>query len=169
MKKLALTIGAAALATGALLAVQPAGAQPAGISAGFLTCQVDGGWGFVFGSSRALKCNYSRPGYTEQYVGRVDKYGVDIGYLGGAVIVWAVIAPTTQLAPGTLSGNYAGGTGGAALGLGAGANVLVGGSTRTLMLQPVSIQGNAGLNVAAGIAAMGLQYQPAYQTSSVAR
>jgi Protein of unknown function (DUF992) len=167
MRRRALTSGAALLAVGALLAPQPSEAQPAGVSAGFLTCQMGGGWGFILSSSRPLSCTYSQAGYAEQYVGTVNKFGVDIGYLGGAVMVWAVVAPTTSLVPGTLAGNYAGVTGGAAVGLGGGANVLFGGSTQTLMLQPVSVQGNAGLNVAAGIAAMNLQ--PAYRTASLTR
>jgi Protein of unknown function (DUF992) len=167
MKKLALTTGAALLAAGALVTAQPSQAQSAGVSAGFLTCQVDGGWGLIFSSSRALNCNYSQAGYTEQYVGRADKFGIDIGYLSGATIAWAVIAPTAKLAPGTLSGSFAGATGSATVGLGAGADVLFGGSAQTLMLQPVSIQGDAGLNVAAGIEALNLQ--PDYRTSSLSR
>jgi uncharacterized protein DUF992 len=76
------------------------------------------------------------------------------------LLVWGVFAPTANLAPGALSGNYVGATGSATVGVGAGANVLVGGSNRTISLQPVSIEGNTGLNVAAGIGAMSLRYQP---------
>lgn len=167
MKKLALTTSAVLLAAGILVAAQPSQAQSPGVSAGLLTCEVGGGWGLILTSSRALSCNYSQAGYTEQYVGRVDKFGIDIGYLSDATIAWAVIAPTAELAPGTLSGSYAGGTGSAAVGFGAGADVLFGGSTQTVMLQPVSVQGDAGLNVAAGIEALNLQ--PAYRTSSLGR
>lgn len=160
MKKRLLAAGAVLLACGTLIAGHPARAQTAGLNAGILTCQVDSGWGFVFGSSRSLKCYYSKPGHTERYVGRISKFGVDVGYLSGAVIVWSVIAPSSDLAPGTLAGNYGGVTGSATVEIGAGANVLVGGSNRSVMLQPVSIEGNEGLNVAAGIAAINLQHQP---------
>ena len=75
------------------------------------------------------------------------------------MLVWGVFAPSASLAPGALSGNYVGATGSATVGVGAGANVLIGGSNRTISLQPVSIEGNTGLNVAAGIGSISLRYQ----------
>jgi hypothetical protein len=41
---------------------------------------------------------------------------------------------------------------------GVGANVLIGGSNRTVTLQPVSFQGQSGLNVAAGVAGIDLRW-----------
>jgi Protein of unknown function (DUF992) len=138
----------------------PAYAQ-GGVRVGTLTCRVAGGWGFVFGSSKAIRCTLAPGGgRPEHYAGSINKFGVDIGYTQGGVLVWGVFAPTANLAPGALSGNYVGATGSATVGVGAGANVLVGGSNRTISLQPVSIEGNTGLNVAAGIGAMSLRYQP---------
>jgi hypothetical protein len=138
----------------------PAYAQ-GGVRVGTLTCSVAGGWGFVFGSSKAVRCTLAPGGgRPEHYAGSINKFGVDIGYTQGGVLVWGVFAPTANLAPGALSGNYVGATGSATVGVGAGANVLVGGSNRTISLQPVSIEGNTGLNVAAGIGAMSLRYQP---------
>jgi hypothetical protein len=138
----------------------PAYAQ-GGARIGTLTCSVAGGWGFVFGSSKAIRCTLAPGGgRPEHYAGSINKFGVDIGYTQGGVLVWGVFAPTANLAPGALSGNYVGATGSATVGVGAGANVLVGGSNRTISLQPVSIEGNTGLNVAAGIGAMSLRYQP---------
>jgi len=96
----------------------------------------------------------------QHYVGAINKFGVDIGYLQGGVIVWTVVAPTANLAPGSLSGTYAGATGSATVGVGVGANVLVGGSGNSIALQPISIEGTTGLNVAAGIAEMTLTFQP---------
>jgi hypothetical protein len=90
----------------------------------------------------------------------INKFGVDIGYTQGGVLVWGVFAPSGGLAPGALSGNYVGASGSATVGVGAGANVLVGGSNRTISLQPVSFEGNTGLNVAAGIGSISLRYQP---------
>ena len=82
---------------------------------------------------------------------------MDIGYLNAAVMVWAVFAPTADLKPGSLAGDYAGVSGSATVGVGVGANVLVGGSNNSFSLQPVSIEGSTGLNVAAGIASMSLE------------
>ena len=85
---------------------------------------------------------------------------MDIGYLQSGVLVWDVFAPTTDLGPGALGGGYGGVTAGATVGVGADANALIGGSTRQVALQPLSIAGNTGINAAAGIAAISLTYQP---------
>jgi hypothetical protein len=129
------------------------------VRAGYLTCHVASGWGFIFGSSRTVKCAYTREkNYTEYYTGSITKFGADIGYLSSAVMLWAVVAPTTNLGEGALAGNYGGATASVALGVGAGANVLVGGFKKSIALQPVSIEGQNGLNVAAGIAALSLKF-----------
>jgi hypothetical protein len=158
-RKLAVAIGALGLVAGASAVGSTAQAQ--GVQAGTLTCNVASGFGFIFGSSKAINCTYAPVGGAPQhYVGSIDKFGVDIGYTQGGVLVWAVFAPTANLAPGALTGNYVGATGSATVGVGAGANVLVGGSNRTISLQPVSVEGNTGLNVAAGIGSISLRYQP---------
>ena len=155
-----LAMGAAVLAAGALAAALPAQAAD-NVKAGILTCNVASGWGFVFGSSRDLKCNYTpKPGVFEHYSGNITKFGVDIGYTTGGVIVWAVLAPTSTPAPGSLAGSYAGGTASAAVGVGVGANALVGGMDKSFALQPLSLEGMQGLNVAAGIASMTLKHEP---------
>ncbi len=148
----------AALAASALLALgSPADA--AGVKVGVLTCHVSSGWGFIFGSSKDLHCNFSPSGgMGERYVGTVSKFGVDIGYTAGGVLVWDVLAPTTTIKRGALAGGYGGATASATAGVGVGANVLVGGFERSITLQPVSIEGNTGLNVAAGIGAISLHY-----------
>jgi len=136
-----------------------AAAGGAAVRAGYLTCHVSAGWGFIFGSSRKLNCAYSmQPGYTEYYTGSITKFGADIGYLSSGVILWAVMAPTTNLGQGALEGHYGGATASAAVGVGAGANVLVGGFNSSVALQPVSIEGQNGLNVAAGVAEMTLKF-----------
>jgi hypothetical protein len=153
-------LAAAALAAGALSLQTPAQAADATVKAGLLTCQVASGWSFVFGSSRDLHCTYSagsdsRPA---KYVGKISKFGVDIGYQKSGVIIWAVLAPTTVLKPGALSGDYGGVTAGASAGVGGNANVLIGGSTKSISLQPLSVEGTQGINIAAGIAAITLKY-----------
>ncbi|HEX3431065.1 MAG TPA: DUF992 domain-containing protein [Rhizomicrobium sp.] len=157
-RKLYAAGGAAAVA--ALLALaNPAAA--AGVKIGVLTCHVSSGWGFIFGSSKDLYCNFSPSGrgYGERYRGTVSKFGVDVGYTSGGILVWDVIAPTTTVKRGALAGSYAGVTGSATVGVGAGANVLVGGFNRSITLQPVSIEGNTGLNVAAGIGEITLHFE----------
>jgi hypothetical protein len=149
--------GFAALIGVASLSTTPAAAQ-SGVNVGTLTCNVASGWGFVFGSSRAINCTFSGGGRYEYYSGQISKFGVDIGYTQGGVLVWTVIAPAANLAPGALSGGYGGGTASATVGFGVGANALIGGSNNTIALQPLSIEGNRGLNVAAGVAALSLQY-----------
>lgn len=159
LRKLAIAIGALGLAAGSLILATPAQAQ--GVQVGTLTCNVASGFGFVFGSSRAINCTFAPPGGPPQhYVGSIDRFGVDIGYLQGGVIIWTVVAPTANVAPGSLAGTFGGATASATVGVGLGANVLVGGSGNSIALQPVSIQGTTGLNVAAGIAALTLTFQP---------
>jgi hypothetical protein len=152
-------IGAFALVLSAFVATAPAHAQ--GVKVGVLTCNVSSGFGFIFGSTRSLNCTESPgPGHPEHYVGTINKFGVDIGYIQGGVLVWSVIAPTATPAPCSLAGTYSGVAANATVGVGAGANVLVGGNGNSISLQPVSIEGTTGLNVAAGIASMSLQCAP---------
>jgi hypothetical protein len=143
---------AAALA--AVLAAGPFAAAPAvagsGVNVGSLNCKVAGGSGFIFGSTKSLSCLFTRhDGTAERYHGEVKKYGVDLGFTQGAYMIWLVFAPG-QVKKGALAGDYAGVQGSAAVGLGLGANVLVGGSSDQIALQPASVEGVQGLNVAAG-------------------
>jgi hypothetical protein len=160
-RKFHLALSAAILSLGALAPTMHAQAAEGGVKAGVLSCHVDSGWGFVFGSSRTLNCTYSAsPQRAEHYVGHISKYGVDIGYLQSGVIVWGVVAPTRDMAPGALAGDYGGVAGGASVGVGVDANVLFGGFKKSIALQPISFEDDKGLNVAAGIAAVSLQYEP---------
>jgi hypothetical protein len=138
-------------------------AQAAGnltVKTGYLTCHEAGGWGFIIGSSHKIRCVYtSNDNRTEYYTGSISKFGADIGYLKSAVLLWAVAAPTKDLNPGALAGDYAGAQASLALGVGAGANVLIGGFQKSIALQPVSVEGQNGLNVAAGIAELSLHYE----------
>ena len=162
MTKFRLMIGAAALAAGALAFAGSADAAPHGVKVGSLTCNVASGWGFVFGSSKDLHCTFrgNRTGAGEHYVGSISKFGVDIGYTDGGVLVWGVFAPSSDIRPGALEGDYAGATASATVGVGLGANVLVGGLDKSIALQPLSVEGNKGLNVAAGIGAISLKAAP---------
>jgi hypothetical protein len=157
-KKSRLLLCVAAIAAGSMFVASNAQAD---VKVGVLSCDVASGWGVVFGSSRELHCNFQhKSGAPERYVGDISKFGVDIGYKSGGVMVWDVVAPSTNLADGVLEGSYAGATAGAAVGVGANVNALVGGLKGSFALQPVSIEGDKGLNVAAGVASIRLKYEP---------
>lgn len=127
-----------------------------GVNVGSLNCTVAGGVGFIFGSSKALDCLLARTdGIAERYQGTVKKFGVDIGFTKEAHIVWLVFAPG-NIGPGSLAGEYGGVAASATVGVGIGANVLVGGSNKQITLQPVSVEGSTGLNIAAGLASIEL-------------
>jgi len=129
----------------------------AGIKVGLLKCDVASGWGFIFGSSRDLKCLYSPlSGSTERYVGKIERFGVDIGYSKNGVMLWTVLAPSRDIGSGALAGTYVGAMAEVTAVVGAGANVLVGGSNKSISLEPISISGQMGLNVAGGIGAVTL-------------
>ena len=152
-----LTLGAAMLC-GTMIAA-PAIAAPHGVNVGSLTCNVASGWGFIFGSSKDLHCTFRQNDrHAEHYTGTISKFGVDIGYTDGGVLVWEVVAPSSDTRAGTLDGDYAGATASATVGVGVGANVLIGGLDKSIALQPLSVSGNSGLNVAAGIGAISLHH-----------
>jgi hypothetical protein len=151
-------MGSAALAL-AILSFDPAAAQrPVWVRTGVLNCDVSGGFGFIIGSQKSVQCLFTPdvPGRPEYYVGTISKFGLDIGATVRSSMVWAVYAETVG-GFASLSGNYAGATGEATGLVGLGANVLVGGSNRTVALQPVSLTGQVGINVAAGVAELVLR------------
>ncbi|HEX4179259.1 MAG TPA: DUF992 domain-containing protein [Caulobacteraceae bacterium] len=157
---LSLSLAAVAALSCATLAT-PVLADSAGVDVGILSCHEASGWGFIFGSSRAIRCTFAKGNeHVERYIGHISKFGVDVGYQQAGVLVWTVFAPTDDVHHGALSGHYGGVTAGAAVGVGAGANVLIGGSNRTITLQPLSIEGATGVNVAAGIGEMSLESAP---------
>jgi uncharacterized protein DUF992 len=129
------------------------------VKIGYLSCKVSSGFGIIFGSSRELDCTYTpTAGEPEYYTGEINKFGADIGYLASGVMLWGVFAPADTVGKGALAGHFSGATAGATLGLGAEAHVLAGGMHSSIQLQPIAIQGNTGLNVAAGVATMTLDY-----------
>lgn len=94
------------------------------------------------------------------YEGALNTVGIDIGISAGGVLGWGVFAPTAGPPPGALAGEYVGATGEIGVGLGAGVNVLVGGSGRSFALQPVSVDGSVAINVTLGLS--GLQLRAVY-------
>ena len=146
------------IATAMLMATAPTGAQ-ASVEAGGLTCRSAGGVGYVIGSTLNFECVFvpSGGGPAHHYLGVVRRIGVDLGVTQNVSLGWVVFAPTGVIHPGDLAGNYGGVQGNASIGIGGGANALVGGSNNTFALQPVSAQAQAGLNVSAGLADLELR------------
>jgi hypothetical protein len=146
-------------ATLALLApVASASAAPP-VRAGILQCQGGQNVGFVVGSVTSLECVFRSDGRRpEPYIAKVQRIGLDLGVTEQTQLSWAVNAPNTRLGRGELAGSYGGVGANASIGIGGGGNFLVGGPSNAYALQPLSVQGQTGLNVAAGIA--GLELQP---------
>jgi len=155
MSRYSMMLAAAALAIATVLGSE-ANAQ-ARVEAGVLTCTVRGGTGFIVGSTKELRCHFHKPGRDEFYHGTINKFGIDIGVTKQSAIAWAVLAPTANLPPRSLEGGYGGVSAEATVGLGVGANALVGGSNKSIILQPLSVQAQQGLNIAAGVAALQLR------------
>jgi hypothetical protein len=146
----------AVLALAGALAAAPAEAQ--NVQAGTLVCDVSAGVGLIVTSRREMLCTFTNSrGEREVYGGVIRRFGLDLGATAGAQMVWTVFAPSGRYSRGALAGTYGGASAEASVVAGLGANVLVGGSNRSFALQPVSIQGQAGLNVAVGVADLQLQ------------
>ncbi|MBB4039186.1 hypothetical protein GGR34_000821 [Microvirga flocculans] len=119
--------------------------------AGVLTCNVSGGIGLIVTSQKTTACTFRpRRGRIEHYVGVIRKFGLDIGATSKGVLTWAVLSGG-RLGPGDLAGSYVGASAEATVGAGLGANALVGGSNRSVALQPLSVSGQTGLNFALGV------------------
>jgi hypothetical protein len=149
------------LMTGALFLseARPARAQSY-LKAGVLTCAVSPGVGLLVTSSKSLSCTFV-PDFRgpEYYGGTIRKVGIDIGITGATVIVWAVLSSVEGFPVGALAGTYGGVSAEATVGIGLGANVLVGGSNRAFALQPLSVQGQVGLDFAVGLTQVDLYAQ----------
>jgi hypothetical protein len=152
MKNLRITAGALAV-TLAMMTGAGAAVAGAGVKVGTLICDVSGGIGLILGSKKSMRCTYSRAsdGREEYYSGSISKFGLDIGVTTQQTMAWVVVAPG-EVGAGALAGRYVGATAEATVAVGAGANVLVGGLDNTIALQPLSVQGQTGLNIAAGVA-----------------
>ena len=128
------------------------------VQVGVLECRGGASIGFIVGSVTNLGCVLRADGMPEdRYIATVRKVGLDLGITQESALAWGVFAPVAQLGPGGLSGNYVGAQGSATLGVGVGGNVLVGGSANSIALQPLSVQGQVGVSVAAGLESLELR------------
>jgi hypothetical protein len=152
------TIAGAVLGTAALATVlsTPADAQRDRVQVGSLECSLSSSIGLLVASQKNVACNYKPDGGPpEAYVGTMTRIGLDVGITGGGAIIWAVFSGTNRYA-GMLAGTYVGASAEMSIAAGLGANVLVGGSNRSVALQPLSVQGQVGLNIAAGVSSLEL-------------
>jgi len=153
MRLSTLTIAIAALA-GSIASADAM--QP--VRAGILQCEGGQNVGYVVGSSTSLQCVFQSEGRRpEPYIATLRRLGLDLGVTDQTKLTWAVSAPTTRVGYGDLAGNYGGVGANASVGIGGGGNFLVGGPANAYALQPISLQGQTGLNVAAGVASIELE------------
>ena len=146
-----------ALLLGFLLVGNAAHAQGSTGRQGMLTCRTAPSLGLIIGSTQKLACQYrDNSGWTQDYFGRINRIGLDIGITAGGVMAWAVLASSSAIRPGALTGRFVGASGEISLGVGAGANLLVGGTAQSVSLQPLSLEGQVGVNLALGVAALTL-------------
>lgn len=143
------------------LAAEPTCAKPR-TKVGTLTCDVSAGIGLVIFQKQDLRCAFhpAKGGPVSYYTGQIADYGVALGAVKEGYLVWGVIAATRGVGPGALAGTYAGVGAEATAGVGIGANLLVGGTGNAFSLQPLSVQGQVGVNVAAGITSVTLTAVP---------
>jgi hypothetical protein len=153
LRNLAIAAGAGLAALGVASAAQ----AQARVEAGVLTCSARNTTGFIVTSTREFRCRFKRSGQDEYYHGTMTRVGLDIGSTKQTSIGWAVLAPTANLAPRSLDGQYGGVGAEATAGLGVGANALIGGSRRSIILQPLSVQAQEGLNLAIGVQSLTLR------------
>jgi hypothetical protein len=150
--------GTVALFIAATMQPAPSEASPK-VALGTLTCKGHGGIGLILGSKERLHCVFTTvvSGRPHRYLATITKVGVDIGFKGESTLVWTVLGSTIEHPGSAFEGSYGGVTAGAAVGVGGNANALIGGSTRSIVLQPLSVEGQTGLNLSAGVAGLTLQ------------
>ena len=148
------------LALTSLYALTPAVAQtPSGNKVGTLTCRMGPSVGLIFGSRQRMACRFTPSGSAypaESYVGIMSTVGLDIGITAGGALAWGVFAPTAGPKHGALAGTYGGASGAIGVGVGVGANMLFGGTGRSIALQPLSLEGSVGINLSLGVSSLTL-------------
>jgi hypothetical protein len=140
-----------------LLASASVHAQGSSTRQGMLTCRTSPSIGLVVGSTQRLACQFrANNGWTQNYAGRMNRVGLDVGITAGGVMAWAVVGSSSALQPGALTGRFVGASGDISVGVGGGANILIGGTAQSVSLQPLSIEGQVGVNLALGVAGLTL-------------
>lgn len=155
----------AILALSAMLLAPAAVQAQSWTQVGGLACTVNPNIGFIIFGHQPMECRFTpsapnAPNPPQAYEGAINTVGLDVGISAGSVLGWAVFAPTVGFPAGALAGEYVGASGDLGLGVGAGANVLIGGSGRTFALQPLSLQGSVAVNVVLGVSSLKLRAVP---------
>jgi hypothetical protein len=150
-----------ALLIGLALAAAPAQAQTQApthsFRHGLLTCQTSASIGLIIGSRQQLRCQFkTSTGQIQNYIGTIGRIGLDLGITAGGIMQWAVFGSSANIPSGALTGRFVGVSGDISLGVGVGANLLVGGTYKSISLQPLSVEGQVGVNLALGAAGMTL-------------
>ncbi len=148
---------------GCAVALAPVGAHAAESSQiGTLSCDVSKGIGMFVVEKQKLTCAFKedKGGKPDNYTGSIDEYGVAVGEVAAGHLIWGVLAATSGVPAGALAGTYSGVGANASVGVGAGANILVGGTGRAFSLQPISVEGQEGINFAGGITTVTLTAAP---------
>lgn len=156
------SLGRAFCAMSFVIALAPGAAMAQSAQVGTLFCHLSGGVGMIIIENQALDCVYkdAKGGPPQHYIGRLTNVGANIGISGPGQLIWNVLAATNSVEPGALAGDYIGAEGSLAVGAGAGGALLVGGSNKTISLQPLSVSLGTGANLSAGIGNVSLQYMP---------
>ncbi len=156
MKRLVIAMAGMVAALGMTMA--PASANTT-VRAGTLECDISAGIGLVFVEKQSMTCTFKsdKGGPPDLYTGKIEEVGITLGATAGGVMVWAVLAAQHSIPEGALAGTYAGVTANASIGIGGGANVLIGGTGRSFVLQPLSLEGQVGINVAGGVTTITLK------------
>jgi len=141
----------------AIAATTAASAQSR-VRVGVLDCRGGTNVGLIFGSQTTMNCVFNSGRRSYPYVATVSRLGLDVGVTNNVSMAWGVFAPTNRIGPGDLAGSFAGAGANATVGIGGGANVLIGGSANSIALQPLSLQGQTGINLAIGVT--GLRLEP---------
>ncbi len=138
--------------------IAPAHAQQSWTQAGVLTCRLDPSIGFIIAGHQSMECTFKQDvGPSQVYQGAINTIGLDVGVTAGGILAWTVFAQTRGTPAGALAGEYVGASGDIGLGVGVGANVLIGGSGRSIALQPLSVEGSVSVNVALGVSMLQLR------------
>ena len=119
---------------------------------GILSCDVSKGVGEILSRKQSLNCQFKPDGgQPENYTGSIDEYGIELGKVDQGHLIWGVASAMRGVPKGALAGKYVGVGPGASVGVGVGANALVGGNDQSFSLQPLSVDGETGINIATGV------------------
>ena len=129
---------------------------------GIITCDYIPGSkvNLLIHSSASFNCVFEHGGQKDYYDGEAGiGLGLDLQWTERSTMAYSVMASTgTDMDWSTaLTGTYTGGKASAALGVGLGAAVLIGGSNDSVGLVPLAIEGSTGIGATAGIGYLSLK------------